>query len=61
MPVAWITGVQRASSVFTQSPSSSGVPGVAATPSSADALRDWVKAEVTRWTPVIQNAGIRAD
>jgi tripartite-type tricarboxylate transporter receptor subunit TctC len=35
--------------------------GVAATPSSPDELRDWVKAEVARWTPVIQNAGIRAD
>src|SRR3954466_8878489 len=35
--------------------------GVAATPSTADELRDWVKAEVARWTPVIQNAGIRAD
>jgi|1186.fasta_scaffold31666_3 tripartite-type tricarboxylate transporter receptor subunit TctC len=35
--------------------------GVAATPSTAEELRDWVKAEVARWTPVIQNAGIRAD
>jgi tripartite-type tricarboxylate transporter receptor subunit TctC len=35
--------------------------GVAATPSTPDELRDWVRSEVARWTPVIQNAGIRAD
>jgi tripartite-type tricarboxylate transporter receptor subunit TctC len=35
--------------------------GVAASPSTPEALRDWVKAEVARWTPVIQNSGIRAD
>ncbi len=32
IPAAWITGVQRASSDFTQPPSSSGEPGAAATP-----------------------------
>ena len=35
--------------------------GVAATPSTPQELRDWVHSEVARWTPVIQNAGIRAD
>jgi len=35
--------------------------GVAATPSTPEELRDWVRSEVARWTPVIQNAGIRAD
>ena len=35
--------------------------GVAATPSTPQELRDWVTSEVARWTPVIQNAGIRAD
>jgi tripartite-type tricarboxylate transporter receptor subunit TctC len=35
--------------------------GVAATPSTPQELRNWVTSEVARWTPVIQNAGIRAD
>lgn len=35
--------------------------GVAAAPSTPEELRDWVKAELARWTPLIQAAGIRAD
>lgn len=35
--------------------------GVAAAPSSAEQLRDWVKSELARWTPIIQRAGIKAD
>jgi tripartite-type tricarboxylate transporter receptor subunit TctC len=35
--------------------------GVAATPSTPEALGDWVKSELVRWTPIIQAAGIRAD
>ena len=35
--------------------------GVAAAPSTPEELRDWVKAELARWTPLIQAAGIKAD
>jgi tripartite-type tricarboxylate transporter receptor subunit TctC len=35
--------------------------GVAAAPSTPEDLADWVRAELVRWTPIIQNAGIRAD
>jgi tripartite-type tricarboxylate transporter receptor subunit TctC len=35
--------------------------GVAAQPSTPDELRDWVRTELARWTPVIQQAGIKAD
>jgi tripartite-type tricarboxylate transporter receptor subunit TctC len=35
--------------------------GVAASPSTPGELRDWVKSELARWTPIIQRAGIRAD
>src|SRR5213594_1971157 len=35
--------------------------GVAAAPGTAEELGDWVRAELARWTPVIQAAGIRAD
>jgi tripartite-type tricarboxylate transporter receptor subunit TctC len=35
--------------------------GVEAAPSTPEALADWVRAEVVRWTPIIQGAGIKAD
>ncbi|HYR33274.1 MAG TPA: tripartite tricarboxylate transporter substrate binding protein [Burkholderiales bacterium] len=35
--------------------------GVAAAASTPEELGDWVRAELVRWTPIIQNAGIRAD
>src|SRR6266852_7367082 len=35
--------------------------GVAAAPGSPEELGDWVRAELARWTPVSQAAGIRAD
>jgi tripartite-type tricarboxylate transporter receptor subunit TctC len=35
--------------------------GVAAASSTPEELRDWVKAELARWTPLIQDAGIKAD
>ncbi len=35
--------------------------GVAAASSTPEELRDWVKAELARWTPLIQAAGIKAD
>jgi tripartite-type tricarboxylate transporter receptor subunit TctC len=35
--------------------------GIEATPSTPEELRDWVKSELARWTPIIQAAGIRAD
>lgn len=35
--------------------------GVAAAPGSPEELGDWVKAELARWTPVIQATGIKAD
>src|SRR3954468_8221861 len=35
--------------------------GVAASASTPDELRDWVKSELARWTPIIQKAGIKAD
>lgn len=35
--------------------------GVAATPSTSEELGAWVKAELARWTPLIQAAGIKAD
>jgi len=35
--------------------------GVEAAPSSPEALADWVRAELARWTPIIQSAGIKAD
>jgi tripartite-type tricarboxylate transporter receptor subunit TctC len=35
--------------------------GVAATPSTPEELRDWVKLEIERWTPLIEAAGIKAD
>ena len=35
--------------------------GVEATPSTPEELRDWVKSELVRWTPIIRNAGIKAD
>ncbi len=35
--------------------------GVAAAPSTPEELRDWVKSELVRWTPIIQRAGMKAD
>ena len=35
--------------------------GVAAAPGSPEELGDWVRAELARWTPIIQAAGIKAD
>jgi tripartite-type tricarboxylate transporter receptor subunit TctC len=35
--------------------------GVAAASSTPEELRDWVKAELARWTPLIQAVGIKAD
>jgi tripartite-type tricarboxylate transporter receptor subunit TctC len=35
--------------------------GVAAAPSTPEELRDWVKSELQRWTPLIEAAGIKAD
>src|SRR2546422_3218469 len=35
--------------------------GVAAAASTPEELADWVRAELVRWTPIIQGAGIRAD
>jgi tripartite-type tricarboxylate transporter receptor subunit TctC len=35
--------------------------GVAAATSTPEELRDWVKAELARWTPLIQASGIKAD
>lgn len=35
--------------------------GVTAAPSTPEELSDWVKAELARWTPLIQAAGIKAD
>jgi len=35
--------------------------GVESAPSTPEELGEWVKAEIARWTPVIQAAGIRAD
>jgi tripartite-type tricarboxylate transporter receptor subunit TctC len=35
--------------------------GVAAAPSAPEELAEWVKSELARWTPIIQNAGIKAD
>ena len=35
--------------------------GVAAAPGTPEELGEWVKAELARWTPVIQAAGIKAD
>ena len=35
--------------------------GVAAAASTPEELADWVCAELVRWTPIIQGAGIRAD
>ena len=35
--------------------------GVEAAPSTPEELGDWVKSELVRWTPIIQNAGIKAD
>ena len=35
--------------------------GVAAAASTPEDLADWVRAELVRWTPIIQGAGIRAD
>ena len=35
--------------------------GVEAAPSTPEELRDWVKSELVRWTPIIRNAGIKAD
>jgi tripartite-type tricarboxylate transporter receptor subunit TctC len=35
--------------------------GVAAASSTPEELRDWVKTELARWTPLIQAAGIKAD
>lgn len=35
--------------------------GVAAEPSTPEALRGWVQSEIARWTPIIQRAGIKAD
>jgi tripartite-type tricarboxylate transporter receptor subunit TctC len=35
--------------------------GVASSPSTPEELNDWVKAELSRWTPIIQAAGIKAD
>ncbi len=35
--------------------------GVAAAPGTPEELGDWVKAELARWTPIIQATGIKAD
>jgi tripartite-type tricarboxylate transporter receptor subunit TctC len=35
--------------------------GVASTPSTPEELADWVRAELARWTPIIQASGIKAD
>src|SRR5207247_6731818 len=35
--------------------------GVAAAPGSPEELGDWVRAELARWTPIIQATGIKAD
>jgi tripartite-type tricarboxylate transporter receptor subunit TctC len=35
--------------------------GVASTPSTPEELAEWVRAELARWTPIIQGAGIKAD
>ncbi len=35
--------------------------GVVAAPGSPEELGDWVKAELARWTPIIQATGIKAD
>jgi tripartite-type tricarboxylate transporter receptor subunit TctC len=35
--------------------------GVQAAPSTPEQLADWVRAEVARWTPIIQAAGMKAD
>jgi tripartite-type tricarboxylate transporter receptor subunit TctC len=35
--------------------------GVAAAPSTPEELAEWVKAELARWTPIIRDAGIKAD
>jgi tripartite-type tricarboxylate transporter receptor subunit TctC len=35
--------------------------GVQAAPSTPEELADWVRAEVARWTPIIQAAGMKAD
>jgi tripartite-type tricarboxylate transporter receptor subunit TctC len=35
--------------------------GVASSPSTPEELRDWVRSELERWTPLIQAAGIKAD
>ena len=35
--------------------------GVEAAPGTPDQLGEWVRAELARWTPIIQHAGIRAD
>jgi tripartite-type tricarboxylate transporter receptor subunit TctC len=35
--------------------------GVASSPSTPEELADWVRAELVRWTPIIQGAGIKAD
>jgi tripartite-type tricarboxylate transporter receptor subunit TctC len=35
--------------------------GVAAAPGTPEELGEWVKAELARWTPIIQAAGIKAD
>jgi len=35
--------------------------GVAAAPGTPEELGEWVRAELARWTPIIRNAGIRAD
>jgi tripartite-type tricarboxylate transporter receptor subunit TctC len=35
--------------------------GVTSSPSTPEELNDWVKSELSRWTPIIQAAGIKAD
>jgi tripartite-type tricarboxylate transporter receptor subunit TctC len=35
--------------------------GIETTPSTPEELRDWVRDELARWTPLIQAAGIKAD
>ena len=35
--------------------------GVASSPSTPEELTAWVKSELSRWTPIIQSAGIKAD
>jgi tripartite-type tricarboxylate transporter receptor subunit TctC len=35
--------------------------GVASSPSTPEELADWVRAELARWTPIIQAAAIKAD